>query len=725
MNGFLAFCALTTLTSVALRVTQAPALPIEVVYDDAPGEGFHDPMFGDQRRMAFETAIDHWARALAGTVPIVVAANMVSLGGTGANALLASTGAITVHRNFAGARAQTWYAAALANQLALNDVNGPELAEIGVTFNADVDDSAVLGSVSWYYGLDAQPGVDIDFITIALHEIGHGLGFLDTIDASAGTFRLDDQPSILERMLVRPEIGLLSDLLPPERLAAIVAPHDLLWSGPTVLGFNGSPLAVYSPDPFEQGSSIAHWDTGLGELMQPFYTQANHDMGALLPALIDLGWKISGPTPTPRHAPATPTSTNPPRPSPTPATPAAQRGMVYVTNFDDSTVSVIDATTRAVVDTIAVDNGPLGIAASTDGSRVYLAGFQAGTLSVLRTGDARIVASAPVAESPNGVAVTPDGAFLAVSDTVADQVVIVSADTLRVVARVPSGPQPSGVALDGDGRLAFVANFSGATVSVVDLDARRRRAIIPMPFVTASDGLLGVAIAPATGWGFVTSYYDGWARPLRADTLSTPGLVYPFGLSVVRSDAVVANTAGELAYFAAHDVDTGDGRISVMQMADNRVLAEIPVGKVPEALALGPDEMELYVANTGSNTVSIVDTTERRVVRVVAVGGAPMGVAAVAVPEGQCLDACHTPTPPLSTATATPEATVTSTPSAMCPSDCDASQTVDVNELVVAVAIALGERPLMDCRAADGDRDGTVTVAELVNGVDRLLTTCS
>lgn len=563
---------LGTLLWLVVAAAPARALPIQVVYDDSPDQGFHDPVLGDQRRMAFEEAVDRWARTLAGTVPVVIAANMVPLGGTGTSALLASTGAITVHRNFAGARPHTWYAAALAEQLAHADVNGPNLAEIGVTFNADVDGSEVLGSIGWYYGLDALPGADIDFVTIALHEIGHGLGFLDTIDATAGTFRLDDEPAILERMLVRPEIGTLSDMLAPERLAAITAPQDLLWSGPAVVGFNGSPLPVYAPDPFQQGSSLAHWDTGLGELMEPFYTQANHDLGALLPALVDMGWELGVDTPTPRRSPATPTSTRRSRPSPTPATPSARRDTVYVTNFDDSTVSVIDAATRVVMQTVAVDDGPIGIAASSDGTRVYIAGFQAGTLSVLRTGDGRILASVPIGESPNSVAVTPDGAFVAVTDTAADQVAIIAGDTLDVLARVPGGRQPSGLALDGNSRLAFVSNFSGATVTVVDLDAQRRRAIIPLPFSTPSDGLLGIAISPTTGWGYVTSFYGSWARPIRVDSLFTPPLVYPFS-NGARAEAVVADATGNLAYFVGHDADTGTGRVSVMRMQDNQVLA--------------------------------------------------------------------------------------------------------------------------------------------------------
>ena len=557
------------------------ALPIQIVYDDAADQGFLDPTLGPQRRAAFEAAVDQWAATLGGTVPVLIAADMLPLGGTGSAAVLASTGAVTLHRNFEGGQPATWYAAALANQIAGRDVNGPTLAEIATTFNADVDGPSALGSVQWYYGLDGQAGGDIDFLTIALHEIGHGLGFLDTVDATAGTFQLDD-PSILERMLARPEIGALSALLPAERLAAIVAPGDLWWSGPAVVAFNGSPLPVYTPDPFQPGSSIAHWNTNPpGELMAPFYSGPNHDFGALLPALVDMGWTLAGAAPTPRSPPATPTDTRRPRLTPTPATPRATSETLYVTNFDDATVSVVDATTRRVVRTVAVDDGPLGIAASADGTRVYVAGFRAGTVSVLRTGDNRVVASLPVGDSPNAVAATPDGSFLAVTDTAADRVAIVAADTLEVVAQVPGGQQPSGVALDGAGRRAFVADFSGATVTVVDLDARRRRAIIPVQFATASEGLLGIAVAPATSRGYVTGFYTGGARPLSGGALVVGNAINPFGLGLLRPDAVVTDAAGSTAYFVGH-TDSGAGKVSLVRMEDERLSEPFPSASFPK-----------------------------------------------------------------------------------------------------------------------------------------------
>lgn len=173
---------------------------------------------------------------------------MDPLGGTGSSATLASAGPVTLHRNFSGAEADTWYSAALANQFAGVDVNGPEVPEISVTFNSDLDGPEVLGSVAWYYGLDREAGVDIDFVSIALHELGHGLGFFETVDATTGGFRMGDQPGIFDRLLHRPGVGALAAMRRTERLAAIVS-GGLFWDGANVVQFNGSPAPVYAPEP--------------------------------------------------------------------------------------------------------------------------------------------------------------------------------------------------------------------------------------------------------------------------------------------------------------------------------------------------------------------------------------------------------------------------------------------------------------------------------------------
>jgi hypothetical protein len=60
---------------------------------------------------------------------------------------------------------------------------------------------------------------------------------------------------------------------------------------------------------------------------------------------------------------------------------------------------------------------------------------------------------------------------------------------------------------------------------------------------------------------------------------------------------------------------------------------------------------------------------------------------------------------------------------ASCP-DCDGDGEVSVADVIVQVAIALGVRPLDDCRSADEDASGTLTVDELVRAVAASLAGC-
>jgi hypothetical protein len=63
------------------------------------------------------------------------------------------------------------------------------------------------------------------------------------------------------------------------------------------------------------------------------------------------------------------------------------------------------------------------------------------------------------------------------------------------------------------------------------------------------------------------------------------------------------------------------------------------------------------------------------------------------------------------------------TPSA-CPGDCDNSDSVQINELISCVNIALGNAPLSNCPACDPDGGGSVAINELIAAVNASLTGC-
>jgi len=88
--------------------------------------------------------------------------------------------------------------------------------------------------------------------------------------------------------------------------------------------------------------------------------------------------------------------------------------------------------------------------------------------------------------------------------------------------------------------------------------------------------------------------------------------------------------------------------------------------------------------------------------------------------------AIASPTPSASeTPSASPSETATATPDRpSCPGDCNGDGVVGVNELVTAVNISLGNRPVDACTAADRNGNGQVAINELISAVRSALDGC-
>ena len=80
---------------------------------------------------------------------------------------------------------------------------------------------------------------------------------------------------------------------------------------------------------------------------------------------------------------------------------------MYVTNFDDSTVSVINTNTNDVIARISVGKGPSGIAFDQQ-KRMYVSNFGNDTVSISNTNTNNLVSSPiKVGEKPIGITYIP------------------------------------------------------------------------------------------------------------------------------------------------------------------------------------------------------------------------------------------------------------------------------------------------------------------------------
>ena len=163
-----------------------------------------------------------------------------------------------------------------------------------------------------------------------------------------------------------------------------------------------------------------------------------------------------------------------------PYTVVADSTHLYVSNWGDSTVSVIDLTVRQPRST-ALFVGPHPSALALRGSALFVA--LAGTNGVARVDvnagrvaeqlTVALAPHAPAGSDPNALALSPDGntLYVAMAGNNAVAVLRPGPGDMRVVGLIPVGWYPTAVATSADGRSLYVANGKG-TGSGANADGR-------------------------------------------------------------------------------------------------------------------------------------------------------------------------------------------------------------------------------------------------------------
>ena len=94
---------------------------------------------------------------------------------------------------------------------------------------------------------------------------------------------------------------------------------------------------------------------------------------------------------------------------------------------------------------------------------------------------------------------------------------------------------------------------------------------------------------------------------------------------------VPARAVGPKAYVG----NFKDNTVSVIDIAEKRVLTTVPVPPGPHGIAITPDNRWVYVASDGATTVSVIDTATDKLVQNIEVGKNPHGVAVT--PNGKLI----------------------------------------------------------------------------------------
>ncbi len=240
------YLAMAAALGFALFSLPVKADVISINYQDRFGFGFRDnspvapapgneaTTLGAQRRAVLERAVDILASRLDSNTTIRVNVRFDDLG-CGDRTILGQAGSLGLARNFSNApETEVNFPYSLAAALRGN-IFSDSSAEMQAAFNFRIDQGNCSDNITgFWYGLDPEvpPAFETaSFLELALHELGHGLGFQALIDRDNFQF-LFDRPDRMSRFVYSQNLDRSwRTMTAPQRQASSTSGSSLVFTG--------------------------------------------------------------------------------------------------------------------------------------------------------------------------------------------------------------------------------------------------------------------------------------------------------------------------------------------------------------------------------------------------------------------------------------------------------------------------------------------------------------
>ncbi len=125
----------------------------------------------------------------------------------------------------------------------------------------------------WYQGTDTVPNDKVDLFSVLLHEMTHGLGLISVPNASGvssiGSHVYTRWDSLLETGNGKTLFGGAPPSFKGVQNDLLGLANGIVFAGAQARAAYGNYPPIYAPNPFEEGSSLAHWDTTIQAVMGP------------------------------------------------------------------------------------------------------------------------------------------------------------------------------------------------------------------------------------------------------------------------------------------------------------------------------------------------------------------------------------------------------------------------------------------------------------------------
>jgi len=293
---------------------------------------------------------------------------------------------------------------------------------------------------------------------------------------------------------------------------------------------------------------------------------------------------------------------------------------IFVSNYKDDTVSVIDGEDSREIKVLPVPNSPYGLAVRSTKPLVAVANSAGSTITLVDPIRLEVLRTIEVGKIPLHAVFSVDGKLLFVALPIERQIAVVDVDTAGVVDRIDieTNGKPKRVAVSPDGRRLYVlVHARQGAVVVLDIATRSVIATIPVGAFPTDFGM------SRDGRRIVAASFDDSTITV-IDTESLTSLAtYPvengFGLVVHPTKPIVYSMA------------SFDDAVHVVNYETGAPITDLD-GRGPTYSAISPDGSVLWIVNEDGNNVVKLDTETNQAIARVGVGSEPQNAVLLEFP---------------------------------------------------------------------------------------------
>ncbi len=251
----------------------------------------------------------------------------------------------------------------------------------------------------------------------------------------------------------------------------------------------------------------------------------------------------------------------------------------------------------------------------------------------------KIVANLPLENSvvgpPVNVDIDPTGSVALVSDSVdvtkdgdalkmgldnKIYVIDLKAKPAKLAATITGGKQPSGLSFSPDGKMALVANRGDNSITVLSVNGTDVKVT---DTVAMGDSVAHVAFAPDGRYVYASLNAENAVAKV---DVATRALVSKVNVGIGPIQVFVTLDNRYLLTANQGTKDNPSTTVSIIDTASFAVVKTVDTGKGAHGVTVDPSGRHAYITNIYGNDVAVLDLAEQRVVATIPVDAGPNGI---------------------------------------------------------------------------------------------------